>query len=205
MRATYLAAFLVAAAVVASGCGSTSQAAASCVKLRVVYSPARVHPSQTFQDDLRLQNCSSVQEQIAVKVRADGPCSFPHPPSATYTLNASQGVDQHAMLVAPQCPGRYTVVAKAYIAGSIMATSRASFLVEQPRTIKVRPGNYQFQLGDQVNVGDQIECLTTHGESAGGGIVPNLGHGVASSDGFSIYVFSSGRVRVTCPAHPGNA
>jgi hypothetical protein len=205
VRTTYLAALLVAAAVAASGCGSTSQAAASCVKLSVAYSPTRVQPGQTFEDDLRLQNCASVQEQIAVKVRADGPCSFPHPPSATYTLKASQGVDQHATLVAPRCPGRYTVVARAYVGGSILATSRASFVVEKPQTIKLQPGSYQFQLGDQVNVGDQIVCVTASGEGAGGGVVPTIGHGVASSDGFSVYVSSSGSVKVTCPANPGNA
>jgi hypothetical protein len=35
--------------------------------------------------------------------------------------------------------------------------------------------------------------------------VPKPGNGVASSTGFSLVVSASGKVKIICPAHPGNA
>ena len=62
-----------------------------------------------------------------------------------------------------------------------------------------------FHLGGRVRVGDKIVCVTRGGAPAGGGFVPKPGHGVASSTGFSLVVLESGKVKITCPAHPGNA
>ena len=73
------------------------------------------------------------------------------------------------------------------------------------RTIRLKPGTYTFHLGGRLNVGDKIACVTDSGAAAGGGFVPKPGHGVSSSTGFSIVVLSSGRVKATCPANPGNA
>jgi hypothetical protein len=56
-----------------------------------------------------------------------------------------------------------------------------------------------------VRVGDKIVCVTQSGAPAGGGFVPKPGHGVASSTGFSLVVLVAGKVKITCPAHPGNA
>jgi hypothetical protein len=73
------------------------------------------------------------------------------------------------------------------------------------RTIRLKPGNYTLHLGGRINVGDKIACVTDSGAAAGGGFVPKPGHGVSSSTGFSVEVLSSGLVKVTCPANPGNA
>jgi hypothetical protein len=73
------------------------------------------------------------------------------------------------------------------------------------KTIRLKPGHYTFHLGGRVNVGDKVVCVTRSGEPAGGGFVPKRGHGVGSSTGFSLFVSKSGKVKVTCPAHPGNA
>ena len=73
------------------------------------------------------------------------------------------------------------------------------------KTIRLKPGHYTFHLGGRVNVGDKVVCVTQNGEPAGGGFVPKRGHGVGSSTGFSLFVSESGKVKVTCPAHPGNA
>lgn len=129
----------MAAMALASACGSSDAVGgtARCTSLTVTYSPTRVHTGQVFEDDLRVQNCSSAAERIVVKVRAHGPCSFPHPPSATYSFRAGHRVDQHATIIAPGCPGRYTVVARAYVKGAVTATSRAGFTVAKHRRIAV--------------------------------------------------------------------
>jgi hypothetical protein len=73
------------------------------------------------------------------------------------------------------------------------------------KTIRLTPGHYTFHLGGRVRVGDKVTCVTRGGGPAGGGFVPEPGHGVASSTGFSVRVSSTGRVGVVCPANPGNA
>ena len=73
------------------------------------------------------------------------------------------------------------------------------------KTIRLKPGHYTFHLGGRVKVGDKVVCVTRNGDPAGGGFVPKRGHGVGSSTGFSLFVSESGKVKVTCPAHPGNA
>ncbi len=73
------------------------------------------------------------------------------------------------------------------------------------KTVRLKPGHYTFHLGGRVKVGDKVVCVTRNGDPAGGGFVPKRGHGVGSSTGFSLFVSESGKVKVTCPAHPGNA
>ncbi len=73
------------------------------------------------------------------------------------------------------------------------------------KTIRLEPGHYVFHLGGRVRVGDKIVCVTRSGAPAGGGFVPKPGHGVGSSTGFSLFVSASGKVKITCPTHPGNA
>jgi hypothetical protein len=72
-------------------------------------------------------------------------------------------------------------------------------------TIRLKPGRYTFHLGGRVRAGDKIVCVTRAGGAAGGGFVPEAGHGVGSSTGFTVLVSLSGKVRITCPANPGNA
>lgn len=72
------------------------------------------------------------------------------------------------------------------------------------KTIRLKPGHYVFHLGGRVRVGDKIVCVTRGGAPAGGGFVPKPGHGVASSTGFSLVVLESGKVKIICPANPGN-
>ena len=138
-----------------------------------------------------------------MKIHADGPCAFPHPVSHTYTLGANQGVDQAATVLAPNCPGEYTLVARAYVNASRTATHRARFTVEKPQKVTLQPGTYRFQLGNQVYVGDKIACVTASGASAGGGVIPTPGQGVSSSTGFNLQVAADGTVHITCPAQPG--
>lgn len=81
------------------------------------------------------------------------------------------------------------------------------------KTVRLKPGHYTFLLGAgngdasalRLRPGDKIICLTATGAPAGGGGVPTRGHGVGSSTGFSMEVTPGGRVRIVCPAHPGNA
>lgn len=73
------------------------------------------------------------------------------------------------------------------------------------KTIRLMPGHYTFHLGGRVSVGDKVVCVTRSGRPAGGGFVPKPGNGVGSSTGFGLVVFPSGKVKITCPAHPGNA
>jgi hypothetical protein len=73
------------------------------------------------------------------------------------------------------------------------------------KTIRLKPGHYVFHLGGRVKIGDKIVCLTRGGAPAGGGFVPKPGHGIGSSTGFTLFVSESGKVRIACPAHPGNA
>jgi hypothetical protein len=72
-------------------------------------------------------------------------------------------------------------------------------------TIRLKPGHYTFHLGGRVNVGDEVLCVTRKGRPTGGGFGPKPGNGVGSSTGFSLVVSESGKVKITCPAHPGNA
>jgi hypothetical protein len=73
------------------------------------------------------------------------------------------------------------------------------------KTIRLKPGHYTFHLGGRVKVGDRVLCVTRKGRPAGGGFVPKPGNGVGSSTGFSLVVSESGKVKITCPAHSGNA
>ena len=73
------------------------------------------------------------------------------------------------------------------------------------RPLHLNPGRYTFHLGCDVRVGQRILCVTRSGRLAGGGGVEPRGHGVGSSTGFEATTFRNGRVRVVCPAHPGNA
>jgi len=73
------------------------------------------------------------------------------------------------------------------------------------RTLHLKPGHYTFYLGHDVRVGQRIVCVTHTGGPAGGGGVEPRGHGVGSSTGFQATTSRNGRVRVVCPANPGNA
>jgi hypothetical protein len=73
----------------------------------------------------------------------------------------------------------------------------------QPKTVKLGAGQYRYELGQGLNVGDTVSCHTAAGKSAGGGVVPASGGGVGSSTGFKLEVSGDGRVTVTCPAHVG--
>ncbi len=71
--------------------------------------------------------------------------------------------------------------------------------------LHLKPGHYTFHLGRDVRVGEPIRCFTRSGRPAGGGAIEPRGHGVGSSTGFEATTSANGRVRVTCPARPGNA
>jgi hypothetical protein len=71
--------------------------------------------------------------------------------------------------------------------------------------LHLKPGHYAFRLAGDVRVGEPIRCFTRSGKQAGGGAVQPRGRGVGSSTGFEAMTSTDGRVRITCPANPGNA
>ena len=85
--------------------------------------------------------------------------------------------------------------------GSSSATDATSTHAPGASSIKLHPGRYQYQLGNQLNVGDKVICVAA-GRSAGGGVVPTPGQGVGSSTGFRLQVAPDGTVNITCPASP---
>ncbi len=99
------------------------------------------------------------------------------------------------------------VIAAALAAGCGSHTSDRSDPPPPVRAgvLHLEPGRYTFHLARDVHVGERIRCVTRSGAPAGGGGVMPRGHGVASSTGFDAVTSPDGRVRVTCPAHPGNA
>ncbi len=88
------------------------------------------------------------------------------------------------------------------LVGMAAAACGSSHTPAAPKTVKLHPGHYRYQLGDQVNVGDKISCVTASGKPAGGGVVPQKAHGVGSSTGFSLDVAADGTVTITCPVTP---
>ena len=71
--------------------------------------------------------------------------------------------------------------------------------------LHLKPGHYTYRLGRDVRAGEPIHCSTRSGGQAGGGAIQPRGHGVGSSTGFEATTSADGRVRITCPANPGNA
>ncbi len=100
-----------------------------CVKYDLTYSAKRVTPAQIFGYDERLQNCSAQAETIRVTITAKGHGEFPHPSAATYTLKPDQGIDQHAMIVAPTRLGHYAITATFSVNTTIFARSHTRFTV----------------------------------------------------------------------------
>jgi hypothetical protein len=109
---------------------------------------------------------------------------------------------------------RYLRITLLVAVGSTLATACgylssggtvATRTVPAARTLRLLPGHYTYPLGHGVHVGQRIRCVTRTGAPAGGGYVPKRGRGVGSSTGFSVFTFPSGKVKITCPAHPGNA
>ena len=68
--------------------------------------------------------------------------------------------------------------------------------------IVLHPGGSTFPLGDGVEAGDALRCVTESGGPGGGGGVPLAGESVAASTGFSASTRADGTVVVRCPAHP---
>ena len=87
--------------------------------------------------------------------------------------------------------------------GLLAAACGSTHTPAAPKTLKLQPGHYRYQLGDQVDTGDKVLCVTASGHTAGGGGVPKPGNGVGSSTGFDLEVDADGTVKITCPAHPG--
>jgi hypothetical protein len=100
-----------------------------CADLELSYSAHIVVPGQVFDHVETLVNCSNRRETIRVRIRAFGPCDFPHVVSARYTLPAHFGVAADALVVAPECQGRYRIVGKAIVRGFIVDKAHAGFTV----------------------------------------------------------------------------
>jgi hypothetical protein len=73
----------------------------------------------------------------------------------------------------------------------------------KPQTVTLGPGAYVLKLGDRVEEGDMVKCVTVGGGPAGGGPVMPPGQGVNSSMGFS-ELTRGGAAHVSCPAHPSD-
>jgi hypothetical protein len=81
----------------------------SCGHVSFDYSVSRVAPGQLLDMDLGIVNCSNHAERLRLRVRSLGPCAFPHPVAHTYRLPAHSAVGSTSLILAPSCPGRYSV------------------------------------------------------------------------------------------------
>jgi hypothetical protein len=108
---------------------ASAKAKRTCADLELSYRLRVVDPGQVFDYRQVLVNCSARSRTIRVRIRAFGPCDFPHPPSAKYTLPAHFAVEAVAIIVAPTCPGRYRIVGTAIVRGSVVDRAHAGFTV----------------------------------------------------------------------------
>jgi hypothetical protein len=81
----------------------------SCGRVAFDYGLHRVGGGEVFDMDLNVTNCSERTERLRVRVRSRGPCAFAHPAAYTYRLLPHYSVGLSALIVAPSCPGRYSV------------------------------------------------------------------------------------------------
>jgi hypothetical protein len=104
-----------------------------CAELELSYSAQKVEPGQVFDYSQLVVNCSNKTRTIRVRIRAFGPCPFPHPSSATYRLDAHFAVQTDAVILAPACRGHYRILGKAIVRGSVTDRARAGFTVVSRR------------------------------------------------------------------------
>ena len=109
---------------VPSAAATTLRESRPCGEVTFEYSAARVHPGDAMDMELTVDNCSRHSERLRVQARAHGPCPFPHPVDHTYSFPALSGVGSSALVLAPSCPGPYSVDVKL-------------ILVSQDRTLDV--------------------------------------------------------------------
>ncbi len=100
-----------------------------CVKLDLDYSLHTVRPGSILDVEQGLVNCSDRRLRIRVKIKASGPCAFPHFGSSRYTLDPDSGVFGTGLIIAPSCPGRYRVAGRALVRGVVVARAHAGFTV----------------------------------------------------------------------------
>ena len=97
---------------VTSAVATTLRESRPCGDVTFEYSAARVHPGDAMDMELIVDNCSRHPERLRVHARSHGPCRFPHPVDHTYSLSALSGVGSFALVLAPSCPGQYSVDVK---------------------------------------------------------------------------------------------
>jgi hypothetical protein len=100
-----------------SAAAITRRESRPCGELTFEYSASRIQLGQAMDMELVVDNCSHHAERLRVHARSHGPCPFPHPVDHTYVLPALSGVGSSALVLAPSCPGQYSVDLKLTLAG----------------------------------------------------------------------------------------
>jgi hypothetical protein len=118
-----------AVSIVLASPAATEAKRTPCADLQLGYNLRIVHPGQVFDYHQSLVNCSDRRRTVRVRIKAFGPCEFPHLSSATYTLPPHFAVVADAIVVAPRCRGRYRVVGTAMIRGAVVDRAHTGFTV----------------------------------------------------------------------------
>ena len=108
---------LLAPADVSSLAAESQKPNRGCARVSFDYSLARVVAGDLMDMDLGILNCSDHVERLRLHVKATGPCAFLHPHAHTYPLPANFAVGSTSLMLAPSCPGRYSVHLRLTLAG----------------------------------------------------------------------------------------
>lgn len=114
-----------------SAAAITLRGSRPCGEVTFEYGATRIQPGQAMDMDLDLANCSRHVERLRVQTRSHGPCAFAHPVDHTYTFPALSGVGSSALVLAPSCPGQYSVDVKLILVGQgrVLDTAGDGFVV----------------------------------------------------------------------------
>jgi hypothetical protein len=82
---------------------------AACADLSLGFFPSTVDPGQGMDYEFDLLNCGSIKERLTVRLQPQGPCPFLPPSRKTYVLEPGHGLQISALMIAPSCPGDYSL------------------------------------------------------------------------------------------------
>jgi hypothetical protein len=105
---------------------------AVCASLSLEFFPSVVQPEHTFDYNFDLVNCGSITERLVVRVAPSGPCPFIPRSKETYVLGPGQGFSISSLMIAPSCPGDYSLRG--------VVTFRGRRLDRDIAHLQVRPG-----------------------------------------------------------------
>jgi hypothetical protein len=100
-----------------------------CGTVTLDYGPTTIHPGELMDMGLDVTNCASFAETLHLGVRTEAPCGFPHPTPFDYELGAHEGVGSSALVIGPNCLGRYRVRVALFYRGHMLDSDIAGFQV----------------------------------------------------------------------------